>query len=113
MAIGAQGVPLPSGQTVSSAFDLSGSTKTAFVVETDSLGTATSVLLEFASQTASGMWVPYYREDGSGLRWTVCSGTGRMEGVVWNPPVPVGRIVLGASQSAAYSFTIIPLPRIR
>ena len=105
-----QYVSLPSGQTASSAFNFLGTPKTAFVVETASLGTATSVLIEFASTVDAGQWVPLQRADGSGLPWTVYSGTGRACGVVPIPPtMTAGRIRLGASQIAAYSFAIIPL----
>ena len=111
MASGIQCVPIPSGTTASSAFDLTGSFKTGFSVEVASLGTASSVLVAFASTVDSGAWAPYMRSDGSALRFAVFSGTGRAVGVVRHPPSPFGRIELGAAQSATYSFCIVPLPR--
>ena len=107
-----QYVNIPSGTTASSAFTTLGTYKTGLVVETMSLGTATAVFVEFASVIDANQWARLQRADGSGVPWTVGSGTGRLIGVIATPPgMTAGRIALGAAQSAVCSFAVLSVRR--
>jgi hypothetical protein len=64
-----------SGMTVSSCFALDKPVG-LIVVEVSSFGSASGVFVDFTQTSGGGQMLPLQRADGSGLPFTVLSGTG-------------------------------------
>lgn len=99
-----------SGQTNGPAFTLE-LPQFPHVVQVPSLSAGASVRLQFAASSGT-TFCDAFREDGSGGVHYVASGDGPFFGYVPRPASPWGRVVLGAAQSEACTFTVVPARRV-
>jgi hypothetical protein len=101
-----QFVTIATSQLVSSAFYLDRSYRGA-AIHVPSYGTAARVVAQFSTTSGTGPWATLTRPEGSGLEWTIFSGTGSPAvGVVPFPPSPFARIALSSCQTDAVTFTV-------
>ena len=76
----------------------------SMVVAVPSL-TASDVRPQFGT-TSGGGFATLVRPDGSGLPFSIHSGTGPAVGMIERPPTPWGRLNVVASQTEVRTFTI-------
>jgi hypothetical protein len=93
-----------SGQSVSGAFTLERANR-PLVVEVPSLSAAAEVRPQFSATSGGPFWT-VQRRDGTGLPYTVHSGTGPAIGVIERVPSPWGRLTLTGSQADVRTFTL-------
>jgi|SRR5579862_1633961 len=91
-------------QTVTSAYATDRSHK-ALACFVASYGTAAAVTVQFATASGTG-FLPLFRQDGSGLLFTVCSGTGGGVAVIELPPSAWGRFVISSAQTSVISLQL-------
>lgn len=94
---------------VSTAFTLE-RPNDSVVIETASLAAGGEVRPQF-SGTSGGPFLPFFRPDGSGIPYTVCSAQNPAIGVIEHIPSPWGRFTLTSSVIIVTTFTLYPTRR--